>query len=375
MSMAAKAPTIRITPLIYAVVVFFYFTFPDIRPFRLAIYLIPALLVAELIAQRTVRFYRLIAAAFVTYSALLLPFVISEDAVGFPRDEMIFLASSMFMFVFWYRTDELILHALLAVGGLSVVALLLFAPSNNTSLSLVAGTGFAETSLGLILPLVSIAYYLRGYWMLFAISIVVDYFLFKRIALFALLCTLAVDFFIYRRSADRPPSNSHRLVAAISTSVVVLIALNLRALFDFLSDFLQSFAGITVAPNDLSSGRYAALDIYWTDLTARSSMLEWLFGNGPGYTTSLIRSDYDLQEWNFTHLHNDWIRLLGDYGILGMGVAAAAFMWAMSRDRVTALIALYSMLVLLTDNILTYLSYWIAAAFVLRCVTATRQRA
>jgi hypothetical protein len=75
---------------------------------------------------------------------------------------------------------------------------------------------------------------------------------------------------------------------------------------------------------ELSSGRVSM----WAekmDILANSSLLEWLFGHGEG-------SDWIVSEvwwWSAKDSHNDFIRLLNQQGVIGLGcVLGLLAVWA-----------------------------------------------
>ncbi len=75
---------------------------------------------------------------------------------------------------------------------------------------------------------------------------------------------------------------------------------------------------------ELTSGRFS-MWLEKIDILANSSMLEWMFGHGEG-------SDWIVSEvwwWSAKDSHNDFIRLLNQQGVLGLGMILAILaVWA-----------------------------------------------
>ena len=77
---------------------------------------------------------------------------------------------------------------------------------------------------------------------------------------------------------------------------------------------------------ELTSGRFS-MWLEKIDILANSSLLQWLFGHGEG-------SDWIVSEvwwWSAKDSHNDFIRLLNQQGVLGLGaVLAVLAVWSRS---------------------------------------------
>lgn len=108
-------------------------------------------------------------------------------------------------------------------------------------------------------------------------------------------------------------------------ALFVLLAVGLAAAF------VPLLFGLVYLPSwdemvELSSGRLS-MWLEKVDILANSSLLQWLFGHGEG-------SDWIVSEvwwWSAKDSHNDFIRLLNQQGVLGLGaVLAVLAVWSRS---------------------------------------------
>ncbi len=136
------------------------------------------------------------------------------------------------------------------------------------------------------------------------------------------------------------------MVAALAFGAVVLVQrtrLAPVAMFVALAvglalAFMPLLFGLIHLPSwdemvELSSGRLS-MWVQKIDILANSSLLEWLFGHGEG-------SDWIVSEvwwWSAKDSHNDFIRLLNQQGLLGLGaVIGVLVVWAGCFPRGVAL--------------------------------------
>ena len=127
------------------------------------------------------------------------------------------------------------------------------------------------------------------------------------------------------------------MVAAVAFGVVYLIQASRMAplaffvltAFGLAVAFVPLLFGLIHLPSwdemvELSSGR-VSMWLQKIDILANSSLLEWLFGHGEG-------SDWIVSEvwwWSAKDSHNDFIRLLNQQGLLGLGgVLLVLAVWA-----------------------------------------------
>jgi hypothetical protein len=81
---------------------------------------------------------------------------------------------------------------------------------------------------------------------------------------------------------------------------------------------------------------------------------ESIFGSGPG---SADRFASIVSGGVLTQPHNDWMKILYDYGIVGSLVMTTFLALMFSTSAIAAVIALTSAIMMCTDNVLIYLFY------------------
>ena len=129
------------------------------------------------------------------------------------------------------------------------------------------------------------------------------------------------------------------MVAALAFGIVVLIqrtrlapvALFVLLVVGLAAAFVPLLFGLIHLPSwdemvEVTSGRFS-MWLQKIDILANSSLSEWLFGHGEG-------SDWIVSEvwwWSAKDSHNDFIRLLNQQGLVGLGaVLAVLAVWARS---------------------------------------------
>lgn len=129
------------------------------------------------------------------------------------------------------------------------------------------------------------------------------------------------------------------MVAALAFGAVLLVqrrpmaplALFVMLAAGLAAAFVPLLFGLVHLPSwdemvELTSGRFS-MWLQKIDILANSSLLQWLFGHGEG-------SDWIVSEvwwWSAKDSHNDFIRLLNQQGVLGLGaVLAVLAVWSRS---------------------------------------------
>lgn len=154
------------------------------------------------------------------------------------------------------------------------------------------------------------------------------------------------------------------VIVAASIGALYYAVTSIPAIRDrFLVGDNASFGGFSLN----TSGR----SLFW-DRTWRSFLEHPWFGGGPGSAAELIAARFG----TITHPHNDWLRLLHDFGIVGAGLFACGYLtllWgAWRRARRTDLTIHWSAVIVLlgvaaaaiTDNVLVYPFVMVPAAVI-----------
>ncbi|WP_145996767.1 hypothetical protein [Monaibacterium marinum] len=282
--------------------------------------------------------------------------------------EFIFISASLLMFTIHFKTHKItaillvISTGIVALPGLSSLAAL------DTSAVFRSGSIVSESSFGLVAPLVGILFYTQRRYALFAVTLLISLLLFKRIAIGAVIVVILFDMAFHMGGRNLiAKSGIYRLCTGLLLGGALVFCLNSVVAYEMVSIILQKYLDVFVPPNEISSGRYFAT-LYFSDtISQQSSIITFLMGHGPGKSTFTLATLPELAETNFPLLHNDFLRISVDYGAVGVLLVVYALWRSLQGGRLVALTALYTVFMFMTDNVATYLLYWLALAFVLRC--------
>jgi O-antigen ligase len=218
--------------------------------------------------------------------------------------------------------------------------------------------GMIESSLAFPLGLVLIYYLNERQWgraLIAAIVLVVGS---KRIAMAGVLAAVALDVLSYRLS----PVARRRLFFA---AVVLCIA---AALFSE-QVFKELGALANIDSNEVSLGRYSFASELWARFSP-TGLRHWLFGLGPGSADAWL-----VHQGILLNPHNDWLKILFEYGIFGLVLLLAAFAALFPRTRFGNKLFLYTAVLMITDNTLIYLYHFAVVFLISRIVPPPAGRA
>jgi hypothetical protein len=102
-------------------------------------------------------------------------------------------------------------------------------------------------------------------------------------------------------------------------------------------------------------GRYA-IGAEMTHVIENRSLMQSLVGFGPGSANALATL---ISGGGLGEPHNDWLKILYDYGMLGSILITVFLALVFSSSRIAAVIALTSATIMATDNVAIYLYYQI----------------
>jgi O-antigen ligase len=128
-----------------------------------------------------------------------------------------------------------------------------------------------------------------------------------------------------------------------------------------------------VSPNQLAPGRYT-LNKYSAAILDQGYDVEWLFGHGPGFSNMAAESISSLR-----HLHNDWFKLLIDYGLVGTILIVWGMVLVYARCAGGIALLAYFSFIMVTDNPLVYfyvhfVSFMLLRVYVTANETANREK-
>jgi hypothetical protein len=246
-------------------------------------------------------------------------------------------------------------HAGLGMAGLAA-GLFLEGLLNGATpqLSLVDSTGVIESSLALPLGLFVLYYYRAGDVSKAVIASVLLFLAFKRITFLAVAVAIALDLF-YTRILGR--HSISRVMCIAVMMLVTLVALNLQTVFVGAQEI---FNDGDLSANRLTLGRYDIGAILWEKWRV-AGPLQVLFGSGVGATDAALA-----QAAQGSLAHNDWLKILIDYGIIGIAGFWAILIAVFKNGRLSNLFLIYTAVLMMTDNPLIYIFYFMFAHQILQ---------
>jgi hypothetical protein len=202
--------------------------------------------------------------------------------------------------------------------------------------------GILESDLAFPLGVVLIYHMNERRWGRALVTAVVFIIAFKRIAMVGVLAAVALDFLAHRLSQA-----ASRRVFAAAVVLACLIALFSTMIFGELG----TLAG-GLSSNAVSLGRYSFAEALWAHWS-QGGMAHWLFGFGPGAADAWLAHKDML-----ANPHNDWLKILVDYGAFGMLLLSGVLAVLFPRTRLGNMLYLYAAILMITDNTLIYLFHF-----------------
>ena len=358
--------TLVAAPFLLAAILSIYFVLPTGSPARSLLYLVPPLAILEA-TQRHARIPKSSGWAFLLLCAYFLCSAASRGFDEFAIKESIFLVLAFAGAIIPYKVYRQFPLTLVVAGGVSVAtSIVLGSTGQSLGLSLIDSTGFAESSFGLIMPIGMIVAYKRRLGFLhFVAATVVSLLMFKRIAVIGAASIIVGDWLATRRWPRGEAGLPYRYGLPIALAVA-LAGININELYIKYSEIASFLFDRIVTANELSSGRYAITKVFWQRMVDSNTDLGWLFGGGVGRSSADLAQMASRVGTDLVLLHNDWIRILADYGAVGVAAVCVFSAWLMTKGRLMTLLVLYTLLCFLTDNTLTYVSYMAALTFLAR---------
>lgn len=355
---------IAFTPILFSTIMACYVLLPPGHPARWTIYVTPLVLTLELTSRGRLRANLttiLLIISYIVYSTI--PAFFHVD-FGYYWKDTVFITLSMSVFMFTYKTGETAIYAIISASILSVLLLYLKTDAPLLAVSLGQSRAAAESSLGLALPLVALLLHVQKKHVLMWLTIGICFLMYKRIAILSLLLVVGLDFFLV--SIVRCKESIQYTISCAALAILSLIGLNFGAVIRWIADWLSFFMDFHLSVNQFSAGRYFVDQVFRSDVLDKNSLFNWMFGNGAGSSTAYLDKIGYLTNFNFPLLHNDWLRILSEYGFLGLFSIILLFTLMMRKGRLYRLIIVYTAFCFLTDNVATYLFYWIIFSFVAR---------
>ncbi|MCT2398069.1 hypothetical protein [Novosphingobium mangrovi (ex Huang et al. 2023)] len=285
------------------------------------------------------------------------------------NSEFIFVIMSIATVSIAFRTRQSAIQILLAA---QVMALILLATTRGgfdinfaSQYSYRATQSDTESSIGLASALIFLTAYSRKWPKTMAIAFIVTLLFGKRIALVGIIVALTADSAKY--FLPLPIITRYRVVTIIAyCAIAAAIGVFASTFYTWIADYLNQYWRANVSPNYLSSGRYSGISSFTNFMIPRNNIIHTIIGHGTGFTDSMLSKAVSLrQSVTYKLLHDDWLRMLTDYGLIGTILMVIFLSVLAKKSRLGFLIAMYTATIFTSDNAMTYTFYWITLAICL----------
>ncbi|MBF9045520.1 hypothetical protein LSUCC0031_00145 [Rhodobacterales bacterium LSUCC0031] len=335
------------------------------RLLRLFVYFIPVIIFIEMsIRTKFFLINNFILIRFILIIFILLMVIVKPNE---RVNEGIFVILTLFMFSVAFRSPNLTAEFFLIAFALNFIHTIFVHGISFSDLlpTLYSRRVESESILGLITPLATISVFIRRKfaWTLLGIFLTIAFY--KRIALFGLCAVFFLDFIRYSFPKKlQIPSGYQKILYMSLIFTIFMIGIKFNIFLESLLNLWYNLTGYRLDPHQISSGRYGAIMEFQNFLREEQNLWSLLFGHGPGYSSTFFMLHVSSQT-SFTHVHNDYVRIFSDYGLLGVAFIFLFFIRSFSLGRLSGALSLYVAIVFLTDNTSIYFVFWLPYVLIL----------
>jgi hypothetical protein len=212
--------------------------------------------------------------------------------------------------------------------------------------------GYDNHQGGIVGPLYAVFFYAAGEKLQFILAVVMSVLGGKRVGIIAILFGLVATV-LFRKITLRERRN--RFVALfLVVGAFNIVGCNLTSI----SEYAYSSVRASVNIEEVMLGRYA-IGAELNRAMNNRPFVESLFGSGPGSADTIATI---VTSGILTQVHNDWMKILYDYGIAGSFIMTAFIALVFSTSSTAAAIVIAIATMMCTDNVLIYLYYQFPAA-------------
>lgn len=269
---------------------------------------------------------------FIIIALIILSFVPTIN-VGVEHIRILFLCSLTYFILAYSLTEH---------GGVRLFKIL----ESDTGSGL--ENGYDNEEGGLLGPIYAVFSYATGARIQFALALVMSLLGGKRIAVIAILVGL-ISIFLFQKVAALKEKRNRFIVLLGILAVINIAASNMTAI----SEYVHQSLNISVPIEEVMLGRHAIGSEMARILDTRSPV-QSLIGFGPGSADALATI---VSDGTLTEPHNDWLKILYDYGIFGSIIITAFIALVFSGSTTGAVIAITNAIIMSTDNVVMYLYY------------------
>jgi hypothetical protein len=326
-----------------------------LNPIRYVIYTTPLILMGSLFYERMPKSNTSAEAYFLIYLSMgFIAYLIGIQHLGYFMNEFIIMALVALYFVPLINVSKTQIRVIFLFSAACLFFAYSFSEHRGVRvLEMFEGTiapdesGFGH-SVGLVAPIYTVFFFAVGAKIEFTLAVIMSFLGGKRIGLLAILVGL-VSLYLFRRVAFLQNRGSRFLILLAALAAINIAAVNLVTIAGYAYSEARQDADI----EEIMLGRYAI----GTEMSRAMENRSWLqstIGSGPGSAlvlTGLVSGGF------MKETHNDWLKIIFDYGILGSSLITIFMALIFSSSRTGPAIALASAVIMMTDNVTIYLFY------------------
>jgi hypothetical protein len=324
---------------------------------RYLVYVVPPILVASLTLQRTPASNKAATVFFLTYlllapvgyligvkdtdfffnnfiiMVLIIVSFVPTINVGIEQIRVVFLCSVAYFVLAYSLTDH---------GGVRLFQILKSGTGSGLE------DGYDNHQGGLLGPIYAVFLYAVGAKIQFLLALIMSLLGGKRIGVIAIIVGLA-SIFLFRKAAALKKRRNRFIFLLATLGVINIAASNMV----YISQYTYESLRMSVSIEEIMLGRYA-IGSEMTRVIDSRSPVESLIGFGPGGGDALATR---VSAGTVKEPHNDWLKILYDYGILGSIAITTFIALVFSTSATGSVIAIASGVLMMTDNVVMYLYY------------------
>jgi len=208
-----------------------------------------------------------------------------------------------------------------------------------------------EGGLAWAVPLFIFASYYNKKYLYLIIFIILEILFFKRVALASIIFLFLLNIFKFK---DKKIIENEIIYIFCCLFFVIFFTFFPIYFYDVIRDLLLSIFDINISQNYLSAGRYDIYILLSEGVLNNRSFFQTIFGLSSGFTSNYLTYYYGEN----TLLHNDFLRIYLDYGVIGIIIVTIFVISSINKNAYYKTLALYTIILFCTDNVLTYFFYW-----------------
>ena len=280
------------------------------------------------------------------YLVVALTAMIVNSSYGFLAfRDLAIVGGYLFLFTLWFRAPAstadyclMVLTAGMLIEGAT--------DGIGESVDLFGSNGILESTLAFPIGAVLLYYLHTGQRGRTVLASILLFLAFKRIAFLGVATAVAFDFVVFSRFVPRYLVRFSAFCLVFTLSMAALFS---SQIFEYVATWLDLQA---TNANSISLGRYEIAVKLWGGLEGRP-ILGWLLGTGPGAADAVVGAEFAPLQ----NPHNDWLKVLYDYGIIGFFGIHYILFRTLGEHRLGLMLYVYSATLMMTDNIFIYMFY------------------